>query len=677
MNSACKTILQTDAIRIAADTVTGSVASFQLYGEELLAPAVRSSDLALNGVPLDLRVAPHTWTNLGGYPSAGDPVNEMHAAQFISHYTGYGLDVTRSVRAVQPNQVALTYTVQRTKIRTLPECPGAGWGALEAPLAVTSLTMPCWPWKFFGDKTRMIALNTGSNGPREHLGYENGPVAGVKAVVDTWFRRQYSGVLGLPGALFYEPERGHWLAITCRRPAIAYNLNHTAAADGVAFDFLPMGEMRLHQTVQLPQVLFHAGCNRESMEQFLADQLFRYYEEPADWVWRTTWCSLSAVPENFGSWQQVHQAALRVTERGGATGIFLMSHQRNLAFGGTSPNGVGPCEELGPRREFEKMVRDLKSRGIRLMTWWSTCGFNPQGDVDPDWFVRGVDGDWLPAWGLPHQPHIVYINPLHPGYQAFFAQQMQYYLGDLGMDAVHFDCAGFAYPYDFAPRSFMRYPSDLMLANVRFFDFVRETFQRIKPEAAVFTEGHGLDAFSNITSLMTNTPSEIDGLSPRTLLLALQQRAGKRLAVRSGCEADLGSGWVEIPEPDLGNSWGESAKPADADHILKGYAQVGTDPFNILLTRIVSEHGCRVARHLPCGGGVSLLGRYLVVPQPRKDTIAAAALVPVPRGERCASGVRVTLPAEVRRLRNLITGQTIESENGAFVFHDRGIFELE
>ena len=104
---------------------------------------------------------------------------------------------------------------------------------------------------------------------------------------------------------------------------------------------------------------------------------------------------------------------------------------------------------------------------------------------------------------------------------------------------------------------------------------------------------------------------------------------------------------------------------------------MGADPFNILLTRIVSEHGCRAACHLPCGGGVSLLGRYLVVPQPRQDTIAAAALVPVPKGERLASRVRVTLPAEVRQIRNLITGETVAVKDGAFVFHDRGIFELE
>ena len=666
-----KSILQTDAIRIVADTVTGGVVSFQLYGEELLVQNARSSDLALNGVSLDLRVTPHTWTNLDGYPSAGDPVNEMHAAQFISHYTGYALDVTRSLRAVRPEQVSLTYTVQRTKIRRLPECPGPGWGAIEAPLAVTSMTMPCWPWKFFGEKTHMIALSTGSSGPGNHLGYENGPVTNVKATIDTWFRRQYSGVMGFPGALFYDPQSGHWLAISCRRPQIAYNLNHQAAAQGVAFDFLPMGELKMQQTVQLPLVMFHAGRTRAEMDRFLATFMSQYYEEPADWFSRTTWFEMAAGAETFASWKHMHQAALRLTGNGGVSGLFFTLHARNLAFGGTSPNSSGPCEELGSRADFEAMIRDLKERGVRTMVWMSSCGLNPQGDADPDWFLRGVDGDWLTSWGLPHQPHIVYINHLHPGYQSYVKRWLEYYLGELGIDSVFFDCAGFSYPCDFAPRTFMRYPSDVMLGNVRFFDFVRDTVRRIRPDAVVMTEGHGFDAFANVTSL-NNVPAQADGLGQRDRVLAFRHQGGKRFCVRSGMEADLGSGYVMI-EPHANYA----IAPDNSGLDLAEYARIGNDPFNVLLTKLLREHGSHAAVNLPCGGGVSLLGRYLVVPQPRKDSVAPAALVPVARGERLVEGVRITPPADVRRIRNLITGQTVESDNGAFVFHDRGIYELE
>lgn len=672
-----KTLITTDAIEIAADEQSGGIASFRLYGEELLAQGPRPlSDLMLNGEPLDLRVTPHTWNNIGDYPSAGDPVNEMHASRFLSHYTGFSLDVTRSLRAVRSDQVCLTYTVQRTKIRTLPDCPGPGWGAIEAPLHVTSLTMPCLPWKLFGEATHMVALNTGSAGPRNHLGYENGPVANVKAVVNTLFRRQYSGVMGFPGAVFYDPKSGHWLAISCRRPNIAYNLNHEAAARGVAFDFLPMGEMKMHQTVQLPLVRFHAGRTRAEMDTFLATFMSQYYEEPADWFHRTTWFEMAAGAETFDTWKHMHQAALQLTAAGGVSGLFFTLHARNLAFGGTSPNSSGPCLALGPRGDFEAMIRDLKERGIRTMVWMSSCGLNPQGDGDDDWFIRGVDGDWLTSWGLPHQPHIVYINHLHPGYQAYVKRWLEYYLGELGIDSVFFDCAGFCYPFDFAPRPFMRYPSDVMLGNVRFFDFVRETARRIRPDAVVMTEGHCFDAFANATSL-NNVPAEADGIGQRDRVLAFRHQGGKRFCVRSGMEADLGSGYVVI-EPGANYH----IAPDNSGLDLAEYERIGSDPFNILLTQLVREHGCRDAVNLPCGGGVSLLKDLLFVPQPRHDTASPAALVPVARGAVKTDGIRVALPASAgstpSRLRNLLGGRDVQPENdGTFLCSERGIYRIE
>ena len=57
------------------------------------------------------------------------------------------------------------------------------------------------------------------------------------------------------------------------------------------------------------------------------------------------------------------------------------------------------------------------------------------------------------------------------------------------MDAVFFDCVGFAYPYDFKPPSFMRYPSDVLLGSIRFFDRIRAVVRRINPAAVVVTEG--------------------------------------------------------------------------------------------------------------------------------------------------------------------------------------------
>ena len=443
----------------------------------------------------------------------------------------------------------------------------------------------------------------------------------------------------------------------------------------MAFDFLPVGEMKMSQTVQLPLVTFHCGRTRAEMDKFLAKFMSCYYEEPSDWFYRTTWFEMAGGAETFSSWKHMHQAALNLTEKSGVTGLFFTLHARNLAFGGTSPNSSGPCDELGPRADFEAMIRDLKARGVRLMIWMSSCGLNPQGDADPDWFLRGVDGDWLTSWGLPHQPHIVYINHLHPGYQAYVKRWLEYYLGELGMDSVFFDCAGFAYPFDYAPRSFMRYPSDVMLGNVRFFDFVRETARRIRPDAVIMTEGHGFDAFSNVTSL-NNAPAKADGMGQRDRVLAFRDQGGARFCVRSGMEGDLGSGYVMI-EP--GANYGIA--PDNSGFDLKEYARIGSDPFNVLLTKLLSEQGCRDAINLPCGGGVSIQGNYLVVPQPRHDTASPLALVPVARGDVNTAGIRVTLPAEYatcRNLKNRLSGETVTAHaDGTFLFTGRGIFEIK
>lgn len=672
-----ETILKTDEVVIGADPRTGCVISFRLYGRELLDAEAPPCELLVNGTSLDLRATPHTWTNIAPYPQCvvGPAANEMHGCHFTGHYTGWGLDVTRALRAVRPGRIDLCWTVQRTKVRTLPECPGPGWGCIEAPLHIEALTVPAWNWKLWGGQTRMIALNTGSAGPANHVGYEHGPVEAVKRTIDTGLRRQYAGDLGLPGVAFHDAETGQWVALLCRRPAIAYQLDHRGAGQGSAFGFLPVGTWAMHQSASLPMVSLHYGRTQAEWDVFLAEQLSLFYEEPAEWFSRTTWCEFDGGIESHASWHRMHQAAILATEGGGVSGIFPLVHQRNTAWGGTSPDGLGPTHELGPRRDFEAMVRDLKTRGVRQMVWMSTCGMTPSGDADPDWFCRGVDGDFLPAWGVPHHPDIAAVNLLHPGYQAYVERWLEYYLGELGMDAVFFDCGGFAYPYDFKPRSFMRYPSDVLLGPIRFFDRIRAAVRRINPDAVVVTEGGCLDAFTNCPTLGSNAPSAADGLGQRDLVLGLRRHGGARFFTRAESEGDLGAGMVYVESNDT--------SPLPAGHAvpegLEKFARIGRDPFNIALTRLVREQGVREAVNLPCGSGVSLLDNLLVVPRPRHHSVAPAALVPAEPCAAKAEGIRVVLPAASwgHSLENLVTGeQRAPAADGSHVFHERGIWRV-
>jgi len=662
-----QTIVETSALTIGADEASGCIRSLRLYGRELLQSDAPASDVAVNGEPLALRTTPAAWTEL---PDRMEyrTLTEMHASRFVSHYTGVGLDVARAIRAVGDEHVEVTYTVRRSKIRTLYDCPGAGWGALEAPLHVEAITVPCWAWTLFGDRTHMIALNTSGAGPSVHMGWENGPVAEVREHVDHFYRRQYAGDMGFPGAVYYDPETEDWLAVSCARPAIAYNLNHGVAGRGVAFDFLPVGELRMHASVQLPSVEFRCGRSADSMRRYLAERLSRHYEEAPDWALRSTWMHVPGQPGAFASWRQMEEALLPIIERRAATAFFLTTHDRNETFGGTSPNGAGPTATLGPRADYERMIRRLKDAGARIITWISSCGMNPQGEADPDWFIRGVDGDVLPSWGRPAQPHILYINQLHPGYQAYVERWLRYYLETLGMDGFFFDCAGFSYPMDYAPRPWMRYPSDAMLGNIRFYDFVRDRVRAVNPEALVWTEGSCLEAFSNAMSIVTNTPSPVDGMGQRDALLSLRAHGGKRFAIASGTPADVASGIVSV-RTDAGRGL--------ADPVARAAAIAG-DPFNRELTALVAERSSHDAVHLPCGGGISLLDDVLVVPQPREERIPPAALVPAPEGEAIRIRVRLPAPHEaVRELRDRVHGGTVRADaDGTFLFDSAGIYTI-
>lgn len=669
-----KTLLQTQAIEIGADETSGAIVSFRLFGRELLGESP-GHELSVNGQPLDLKATPATWTNIEPYPQVivGDALNEMHGARFLTHYTGYAFDVTRSLRAVRSDEIHLTYTLQRTKIRTLYGTPGPGWGALEAPLRADGFTVPCWNWEFWGENTQMIALNTSNGGPSCHLGYENGPIEEVKATANHFFRRQYCGDMGFPGAIFYDPDSQNWLAVSCRRPRLAYQLDHQSAQSGVAFEFLPMCEIEMSRTIQLPEIVFHAGKTKAEMDEFLAKFLSTFYQEAPDWFGRTTWFDFSLGREFFSDWKQAETAALQLVENGAVSGLHLFPHQRNRAFGGTSPDGAGPLHDLGNPREFEAMVAKLKAKNVRLLFWMSTCGMTPGGDAEPDWFIRGTDGDTLCSWGLPHHPDIVYINTFHPGYRAYVEKWLHYYIGELGFDGVMFDCAGFAYPPDFAPREWMRFPSDTLLGNVAFFDWVMETVRKINPEAVVINEGNCLDAPCHGLLLGGNAPSKNDGMGQRDLLLDARNHGGKRFTIRASVEGDLAAGMINV------SPWTNHGVAPDENEMASGgYSAIGADPYNLLLTKLVRENGAYGATRVE--GGASILGRTLFVPNPTRENVPSAAFVPVRRGETDADGLRLRLPAPFQNattLRELVTGERLEAQDGAFTFWQKGIWEIE
>ncbi len=131
-------------------------------------------------------------------------------------------------------------------------------------------------------------------------------------------------------------------------------------------------------------------------------------------------------------------------------------------------------------------------------------------------------------------------------------------------------------------------------------------------------------------------------------------------------------------------SWAEPSgnydlNPDNARHVIP-YAEIGADPFNVAIARLLTAHGSRDAQALPCGGGVAILADTLVVPTPRASSVSPAALVPGPKGAVRTEGVRVVLPKAYERARlvDALSGQPLAPmADGSYHFFARAICRIE
>ena len=272
---------------ILCDEKTGQVASVRLYGQDLLDPGRPcESELWVNGHPLPLR--PHVDPNQPAQTN-------LKGERFVDQFSGWGLVLARTMGLrfglKHPCYGIQTHVRRELCDQTYPS-PGPGGPGVEAPLWVDTFSILNWNWKFWGDDTRMIFASSHSNGPTGewgHCGYENDTPETCKRFLKNIWRRIYPGCLVIHGGLFYNIRTGHWLAITCRQPHVGYILNIEKAGRGVSYDFTLHAPFHPGDALQLPEVKFYLGPDRPSMMSWLGDYVTHYYEEPPEWVHKTTW----------------------------------------------------------------------------------------------------------------------------------------------------------------------------------------------------------------------------------------------------------------------------------------------------------------------------------------------------------------------------------------------------
>jgi len=539
---------------VCCDPTTGRVNSVTLYGEELLNQADPcSAELRVNGLPLKTRLYQPTGATTPLERSA-----RLKGERFTDHFSGYGLVVSRSMGlreyAKHPS-FGVHYLIRRelADMTDLP-CPGPGGPVIEAPLFVDTFSLMNWNWKFWGEDTRMIFSSAHSGGPSDefgHVGHEDDTPENAKKFMQNVWRRIYPGVMTIHGGVFYNARTGHWVAITCRRPPVGYILNIEDAGRGVGYDFTLHAPFGIGDSLQMPEVTMYYGRTREEMMKFIADYVTFYYVEPPKWIYQALWGEGLAW-NNKPTWTEQAEHWDKRLATGEFSGISYCLVTNRPVCSGTTPTGYEPDPKHGSIEEFKTMCRRMTDKGTPLLIWMSHSGLMPQGgaDIDDDWFIRGIDGRVCASWGSV-DGGMVHCNPGHPGYIEYTKKWIRFYMKECGAKGFFMDCLGWAFPPDYRPRSFMRYPGDTNRMAIKFIEEIYACIKECDPEGVLFGEGTTFDAPVNLASVHMNPIRKPGTMGPRDFLLSLNAYGPKRIVLDQGPRFAAGAGMVSMIEgPD-------------------------------------------------------------------------------------------------------------------------------
>jgi hypothetical protein len=629
---------------ITTDLKTGLTDSVTLYGQQLLDGSKPvHSELAINGRQLAMRAHrdPHDGTR---------ELNHLKGEHWVDHLTGWSLVLARRMGLRTNGKFpcfGIQSTVRRERCDHTQIDPGPGGPPIEAPLYIDTLSLLNWNWQFWGEDTRMIATSGHSNGPTEeygHCGHENCHPTLAKFNLKNPYRRIYPGNLMVHGGLFYDIKSNNWLAMTCRRPNVGYQLNIDDAGLGVSYDFTLHAPFVMNEVLRLPEIKFYFGPDHESMMHWLADYVTHYYHQPPDWVFKTLFREGLAW-DNQPTWAQQADAWEKQAEDGLFTGISYSLVTNRPVKSGTTPLSYEPDPNHGTTEEFKAMCHRMADRNIPMFTWMSHSGLTYRGsdEIDDDWFIRGIDGGISSAWGNVDQPELAHINLGHPGFIAYTRKWIRFYIGECRCKGIFLDCMAWAFPSDFAPRDFMRYPGDTNRMAVRFVQAVYDEIKACDPDAILLGEGWGSDLPVNVFSIHANPKREHNEdphVGTRDFLLSLNCYTERKLCVDQGPRLFGSCGFVVSAK---GPQW---------------------DQHNRMMVDLLATHGGPNAwQHLP--GDLSILKR-----EGESDLL----VVPVDHNEMPRE---VVLP-NVSQLTELITGNTINlEENQSFANVKPGIYSMD
>jgi len=576
---------------VRADEKTGRVVSVRLFGRELLDTGrPYPAEVWVNGLPLKMRLHPP--------PGQSEPLERsarLKGERWVDHHCGWSLVAARTM-GERRNTPFRCFGIQYQLRRELCDdtdlpIPGPGGPAIEAPLHVDTFGLMNWNWRFWGGSTRMVWPSSYTGGPEGefgHCGYEHDTPGRCKAFMRNLRRRLYPGGLVVHGGLFYDADSGNWLAITCRRPHVGYVLNVDDAGEGVGYDFTLHAPFALGDNLRMPEIKLYYGRTREEMMRWLGWYVTFYYQPPPEWVHRTVW-GHGLAWNNRPTWTEQADFWEAELDKGTFSGVGYCLVTNRPVLSGTTPLGYEPDPNHGTIEEFRAACRRIAGRGVPVLIWMSHSGIAPGAhETDDDWFIRGINGEFSAGWGS-RDGGMVQINPGHPGYIEYTKKWIRFYMRDCGCKGIFFDCLGWAFPPDFRPRAFMRYPGDTNLMTIRFMEEAYACIKECDPEGIMLGEGTSLDGPVNVFSIHANPVRAIDGMGPRDFFLQLNRWAPKRMVIDQGGDLFPASGFCHMDR------------------------RAGADERNRFVTKLLAERGGPGAfTHVV--GDLSVLDDLLFVP---------------------------------------------------------------
>ncbi len=557
-----------------------------------------AAELRLNGVSLETELVSID-------QCASEHITIMHARITAAYGAGVRLEVRRilTLGAIgghtgRSQTAHIRYEIRRIANTECGSTLDYIWQPeIESPFTLDRVDVLCAPTPLLGKSTRLRALAIGGSGPRDHVSFEDAPIAEVVPLLRTGFRSTFPGQPTINGGLLYNPDDQRFVWAIVRRPYVGGRMDF--AADRIGFQFYYFLPMPIGEEIMTPAVSLMWGTNLDDADRVLAEQ-FDVFEEPPDWWYRTAWFWLHPNCQADGSFQAMGRGAEILHEQCGVNGFGMFLHDVPWAGRDCDVASPRPSPTLGGDRPLREVLKRFNDKGIHSYVWMSQKGHRPDGPgYRESWAIKGIDPRCVRLHDKANAGvRLDIVNPADPSFEEYIFDWIRHYVCDLGVTGIFWDSGFQPIPPDFGDKPYVRFPGQSMASMLEFYRKAYRFGRSLSPDFFMWIEGISTDVTCNGFAV---DKRDHEGACGHALMHRLAHRGPKRLVWRSAWPHDVSGAFPFLnPVNDVG--WAPGPQR---------YEKVAADPMNQWLCRTVRERGMRSASGL--GKGISRIDEFIIV----------------------------------------------------------------